>query len=41
MTTKHEPYYVPAQSAWPIIGAISTLFLSTPLYAMAEKGDCK
>ncbi|GIU11196.1 MFS transporter [Shewanella sp. c952] len=26
MTTKHEPYYVPAQSAWPIIGAIG-LFL--------------
>ncbi|QQX80586.1 cytochrome c oxidase subunit 3 [Shewanella sp. KX20019] len=26
MTTKHEAYYVPAQSAWPIIGAIG-LFL--------------
>ncbi|GIU16982.1 MFS transporter [Shewanella colwelliana] len=26
MTTKHEPYYVPAQSAWPIIGAVG-LFL--------------
>ncbi|GIU45092.1 cytochrome c oxidase subunit 3 [Shewanella algidipiscicola] len=26
MTTKHEHYYVPAQSAWPIIGAIG-LFL--------------
>ncbi|WP_076413351.1 cytochrome c oxidase subunit 3 [Shewanella sp. UCD-KL12] len=26
MTIKHEPYYVPAQSAWPIIGAIG-LFL--------------
>ncbi|ARD20541.1 MULTISPECIES: cytochrome c oxidase subunit 3 [Shewanella] len=26
MTTKHETYYVPAQSAWPIIGAIG-LFL--------------
>lgn len=26
MTTKHENYYVPAQSAWPIIGAIG-LFL--------------
>jgi len=26
MTTKHETYYVPAQSAWPIVGAIG-LFL--------------
>lgn len=26
MTTKHEAYYVPAQSAWPIVGAIG-LFL--------------
>lgn len=26
MTTKHEHYYVPAQSAWPILGAIG-LFL--------------
>ncbi|BAJ00159.1 cytochrome c oxidase subunit 3 [Shewanella violacea] len=26
MTTKHEHYYVPAQSAWPIIGAVG-LFL--------------
>ncbi|NMH65035.1 cytochrome c oxidase subunit 3 [Shewanella salipaludis] len=26
MTTKHEPYYVPNQSAWPIIGALG-LFL--------------
>ncbi|EGM68011.1 cytochrome c oxidase polypeptide III [Shewanella sp. HN-41] len=26
MTTKHETYYVPAQSVWPIIGAIG-LFL--------------
>ncbi|WP_283102878.1 hypothetical protein [Shewanella abyssi] len=41
MTTKHEPYYVPAQSAWPIIGAISTLFLSTPGHTGAEKGDSK
>lgn len=26
MTTKHQPYYVPSQSAWPIIGAVG-LFL--------------
>jgi len=26
MTSKHQPYYVPAQSAWPIIGALG-LFL--------------
>ena len=26
MTTKHQTYYVPAQSGWPIIGAIG-LFL--------------
>ncbi|MBB1382730.1 cytochrome c oxidase subunit 3, partial [Shewanella sp. SR41-2] len=26
MTTKYQTYYVPAQSAWPIIGAIG-LFL--------------
>lgn len=26
MTTKHEHYYVPSQSAWPIIGAVG-LFL--------------
>ena len=31
MTTKYQTYYVPAQSAWPIIGAIG-LFLIAGLF---------
>lgn len=27
MTTKHERYYVPAQSYWPIIGAVGLFFM--------------
>lgn len=27
MTTKHERYYVPAQSYWPIVGAVGLFFL--------------
>ncbi len=31
MTTKHEHYYVPAQSYWPIIGAVGLFFLAIGL----------
>ncbi len=31
MTTKHERYYVPAQSYWPIVGAVGLFFIAIGL----------
>ena len=29
MTTKHQTYYVPSQSVWPIVGAIGLFLIAS------------
>ncbi len=42
MSSKHQPYYVPAQSSWPIVGAISLFLIAVgaglTVQTMAEGG---
>lgn len=43
MSTKHQPYFVPAQSSWPIVGAVALFLIAVgagiTVQSMAEGGD--
>ena len=43
MSSKHQPYFVPAQSSWPIVGAIALFLIAVgagiTVQNMAEGGD--
>ncbi|WP_282175815.1 cytochrome c oxidase subunit 3 [Vibrio nereis] len=43
MSSKHQPYYVPAQSSWPIVGAIALFLIAVgagiTVQNMAEGGE--
>lgn len=43
MSSKHQPYYVPAQSSWPIVGAIALFLVALgaglTVQTMAESGS--
>ena len=43
MSSKHQSYYVPAQSSWPIVGAISLFLIAVgaglTVQGMNEEGE--
>lgn len=43
MSSKHQPYFVPAQSSWPIVGAVALFLIAVgagiTVQNMAEGGD--
>jgi len=43
MSSKHQPYYVPTQSSWPIVGAVALFLIAVgaglTVQNMAEGGD--